>query len=189
MDINFNKNWKTKELMDIWLYHKSNNPDVRNNIQTQYTKKWIGFQLNPITFIQPTLLCIYTKNGNIVLNSNKLLVYGTTLFLKVFHEILEQNSNKILISLFGEELEINNNHIIYNNKKYENTILDITNILQYPQIKYSFNLLDINEYDNDEIFISSDTEIIKLTDIQLGDKKNIQKYISLLPKYITKYIK
>ena len=202
-DINIFKNlkdgddfpvWNTSSVFDLWLAKNCKLDFIQDRLKIQYGKNWIGHKfIDKVDFSLPPVIMhishndsnIYffkpTKNKDEVETLDKMLVYGTTDFFKLYHNAKEQiqgyvynlENLKILFEYYGVLIEFKNNKF-YHDKK----IIDIGYVSNFdnwklPKIKYSFNKNDVKKYHNEEIYFSTDTDIFPLTDYIEHDKSRI----------------
>lgn len=132
-------------------------------------------------------------------NEDEILIYGTTLMLKVLHESIDVirgyprlNNIKILFVYFGAMLTYENGKIwTSDNCEVGLGYLD-KELFVLPKINYSFDSSDILQYNKYKIFFSDDDSICSLgdyidTDFDLQIGLKVGRFD--IPQYITKILR
>ena len=205
--------WNTSTIFDIWLSKNCSLDFVQGRLKSVYGRDWFGFKYkNKLDFTnKPTILSIEYNNQTIYLFKNvkdsedlietldKVIVYGTTYFLKVFNSGINNISTfnylkgtKTKIDLFGIILTVLDGQF-YNEEGdliSVGFINDPRHYFEIPKIKYSFNKKEIKEYSEEEIYFSNENEITALTDYKDFSKEKLNRYLlSEIPEYIRDIIK
>ncbi len=205
--------WNTSFIQDLWLKKFCPLDFVQERLNVQYgdrldvLSKIVDFSSYGIAICSiqtPTYtvdLCEPNDETtvNVFDDEDEILIYGTTLMLKVLHESIDRlrgyyqtNDVKILFVYFGAMLTYENGKITASNDEtVEIGYLD-KELFVLPKINYSFDSSNILQYNKYKIFFSDDDSICSLgdytdTDFDLQIGLKVGRFH--IPEYIKKQIK
>lgn len=210
--------WNTSSLQDLWIAKNIKIDFIQERLKAQYSDDWIGWldeidfnSMGNIHYIEDT-----SDGSSIVLYESiegdddhvnlfeELIFYGTTNFLRLFHDAIEvcrgvtfhENGDNLYIdfTLFGLAITYEDKEMYYKGKevslgyypKYvqlgedgledKDTLRDYMNI---PTIKHSYDINDSNTYNDGQIIISTKNESFNVTLINEFDRKYLVRYFHI----------
>lgn len=207
--------WNTSLKEDLWLSKYCDIDFIQGRLKEQYPEDWIGFtHKNEIDFNDPPFIAeIMLSNGSPIYffkkhdNGDvewveKVIFYGTTFLLKVYHEAIRMawlrtrtsDIEYILYNYYGIVVKYNvskqETYIISKGKDEEKGIITVDESeFIVPEFKHSYDISEIESYDDEEIFMSYDHEAFDITQYKNHSRDKIKRYIILLPDYVSKLIK
>jgi len=203
--------WNTSCIFDMWLAKNCKLSFIQNRLKEQYGEDWFVFKYKDEIMFEEKPWIISIENSkslvyffrkiddNIVETIDKVIVYGTTYFIKIFNEAIESleqiiKNNDLIVTFefYGLHLkkEKDKFYIISNNEEIKFPyIYNLRSYFDLPTIKHSYKLSDSKKYKDDEIFLSYDKECCDITQYKNFDRKYLRRYVHFLPEYIREYIK
>lgn len=129
------------------------------------------------------------KNGE-VSYYDKMIAYGTPNVFKVIDEAkkgLRKYSKKYEIGFMycGIEFILKNGRLRTDGQKNIQIPFFNSEALNTPKIKYSFRQKDAEKFENSQIILSEDNEIVTL---DMYSEPDLERYIFTLPNYLKKLI-
>ncbi len=217
--------WNTSGLQDAWLYQNCKLSFIQNRLASQY-----GFSDNEskipelfklMDFTNPGAYLIqvssdkinmdlfYTENDDMLVfdETCAIVIYGTTLFLKIINEIKEflyfrgdkKLNYDLAIQYYGLDLIYKSSEDDWFLRNAENCDKKLSPFsftkLNLPKINYSFDSSDIFKVVPEAVYFSNETETYHLTDFKeyekFIDKKKKKVHLNRfnIPDYITDFIK
>lgn len=204
--------WNTSFIQDLWLKKFCPLDFIQERLREQYGDgldvlsnivNFSSFGIAICSIQTPTYtvdLCEPDGEHTVSVfdDADEILVYGTTLFLKVLHDSVDTlcgfpklKDVTIIFDYFGTLLT-------YKNGKFFNDDREVglgylyNELFVLPKINYSFDSFDILKYNKYKIIFSDDNEICSLADYEdcnFDIQKGIKYGRFAIPQYITKMLK
>lgn len=201
----------TTFLSDLWLLKNCHLDFIRESIIDKYTNQFFGlpildeeeidcldFQIKPsfieITRGENSVYFYESVNNNFEIQLiDKIVVVGTSFIYDFIYEAKKTLSEKLIndfiiyFSYYGLIVEYKNGLFKIKDK---NIFLEMSNTKwELPKIIHSFNIAEIKKHEKDNIYFSTQNEIIPVTNFIDYDKEKMERYVTItLPEYIKFFI-
>lgn len=204
-------------IWDLWLKKNCDIKFVTERIDEQYGGSYMmqnakDFDFNQESFVMSierkdpdSDLLLYffrtrgddLKEGEIYVH-DKIIFYGTTYLLKIIDKAIDAFNGKLGGSKLTVIVDFYGMIIKFEHGKYYRLIgedeIEIDNLFDlslshFPEIKHSYSMKEIEDYEPEEIYISDEIEAFDITQYKDFNISHFPRYIKLLPGYINKHIK
>ena len=201
--------WNTSTVFDMWLAHNCDLPFIRQRLKEQYGAYW--WVLNkPLDFSQKCWLISFKKgesdyygfygiDKHTIEIAEKLIVYGSTEFLKIFNHVMyyilwgigKPRFDTATFELFGNTVDVKDGEFIWreDGTKTPVNFVGETNCWHIPEIKHSWNLEDASEYNPHFTILCEDEETFYDIKQFKNDPTLKQLVFVQLPEYLRKTVK
>lgn len=193
--------WNNSYIQDYWLMKNCDIDFIVDGLKIGYGEDIYNLAQR-FDFKKDPCLLMYIEGDSSVnfmdesgVQINEILLYGTPLLMKLIHDAeylkrwKEISSNmEIGIKVFGVNLTLNNTGKMTDGEKIYNTLPLGNTPMKYPSIKHSYNIKDAETIPLNRIFISNDSEVFSLSDVDKFEHQIIRKLKDYLPNYLKKWI-
>ena len=159
--------WNTSFIYDTWLAQNCNLPFIQTRLKEQYGEHWWAFN-KPLDFSQKCWLVSFKRKGSeyygfynieedVIKIAEKILVYGSTEFLKVFEDVIRYILwgigrplfDTATFEFFGNIINVKGGEYIWeeDGSKISISFAGEKNCWHIPEIIHSWDLEDANAYD------------------------------------------
>jgi hypothetical protein len=205
--------WNTGTIFDIWLIKNCKLDFIQDRLKTQYGENFFAFKyvdemdtskgkyLLRIEEKENTLYFFKENGGEMISTIDKLVFFGSTYILELIDVAFKSINGigykkdrvdlTVTFVLFGLVIQCKNGLFYYLGDEIE-PIEDIGWIRKGDfdpiKIKHSYDINDVDDYEDEEIFISKDKECFGVMDFKDYSKDRIGRYVHMLPDYLSDLI-